>query len=156
MGEKINLGNKEAIAKIKELAEDVRICMFCTELSNSPFTTRPMALQEVDESGNLWFLSSSESNKNFEIKADEKVQLVFAKTSDSHYLSVFGSAYIYKDKDKIEEMWSPIAKAWFEEGKDDPKLTVIRVSPEDSYYWDTKDGRMISLLKIAVAAGSGE
>lgn len=156
MGEKINLGNKEAIAKIKELAEDVRICMFCTELSNSPFTTRPMALQEVDEYGNLWFLSSSESNKNFEIKADEKVQLLFSKTADSHYLSVFGSAYIYKDKNKIEEMWSPIAKAWFEEGKDDPKLTVIRVSPEDSYYWDTKDGRMISLLKIAVAAVTGK
>ena len=68
MGDKINLASKEAIAKIKELAEDVRVCMFCTELSNSPFTTRPMALQDVDEYGNLWFLSSSESNKNFEIK----------------------------------------------------------------------------------------
>ena len=111
MGEKVNLGNKEAIAKLKELAEDVRICMFCTELSKSPFSTRPMALQEVDEYGNLWFLSSSESDKNFEIKKDEKVQLLFSKTSDSHYLNVFGAAYIYKDKDTIEEKWSPMAKA---------------------------------------------
>ena len=84
MGDKINLANNEAIAKLKELAEDIRICMFCTELSKSPFSTRPMALQEVDEYGNLWFLSSSESDKNFEIKKDEKVQLLFSKTSDSH------------------------------------------------------------------------
>jgi general stress protein 26 len=156
MGDKINLENKEAIAKIKELAEGAGICMFCTELSKSPFSTRPMALQEVDEYGNLWFLSSSESNKNFEIKSDDKVQLLFSKMSDSHYLSIFGSAYIYKDKDKIEEMWSPIAKAWFKGGKDDPKVTVIRVNPEDTYYWDTKNGKMVSLLKIAVAVVTGK
>ncbi len=53
MGDKINLGNKEAIAKIKELAEGARIGMFCTDLSNQPFSTRPMAIQEVDEQGNL-------------------------------------------------------------------------------------------------------
>ena len=156
MGDKINLGNKEAIAKIKELAEGARIGMFCTDLSNQPFSTRPMAIQEVDEQGNLWFISSADSNKNFEIKADEKVQLLFSKTADSHYLSVFGSAYIYKDQSKIEEIWSPMAKAWFKDGKDDPKVTVIRVSPEESYYWDTQNGRMISLLKIAVAAVTGK
>ncbi len=129
--------------------------MFCTDLANQAFSTRPMAIQEVDEQGNLWFLSSADSNKNFEIKADEKVQLLFSKIADSHYLSVFGSAYIYKDQSKIEEMWSPMAKAWFKDGKDDPKVTVIRVSPEDTYYWDTKNGRMVSLLKIAVSAVTG-
>lgn len=155
MGEKIDLGNKEAIAKIKELAEGARIGMFCTDLANQPFSTRPMAIQEVDEQGNLWFLSSADSNKNFEIKADEKVQLLFAKTSESHYLSVYGSAHIYKDRDTIEEMWSPMAKAWFKDGKDDPKVTVIRVSPEETYYWDTKNGKMITLMKIAVSAVTG-
>ncbi len=49
-----------------------------------------------------------------------------------------------------------MAKAWFKDGKDDPKVTVIRVSPEESYYWDTQNGRMISLLKIAVAAVTGK
>ena len=156
MGDKINLANNEAIAKLKELAEDIRICMFCTELSKSPFSTRPMALQEVDEYGNLWFLSSSESDKNFEIKKDEKVQLLFSKTSDSHYLTVFGTAAIYRDQDTIEEMWRPMAKAWFKEGKDDPKVTVIRISPEESYYWDTKNGKMITLMKIAVSAVTGK
>lgn len=156
MGELKNLENKEAIAKLKELAEDVRVCMFCTELGKSPFSTRPMALQEVDEYGNLWFISSAESNKNFDIKADEKVQLLFAKITDSHYLTVYGSAKIYTDKSKIEEMWTPIAKAWFEDGKDDPNVTIIRVSPEDVYYWDTKYGRIVYLLKAAVSAIVGK
>lgn len=156
MGEVKNLNNNEAVAKLKELAEDIRVCMFCTELGKVPFSTRPMALQEVDESGNLWFISSAESNKNFEIKADEKVQLLFSKLSDSHFINVFGSAYIYTDKNTIEDKWTPMAKAWFEDGKDDPNVTIIRVAPEDVYYWDTKYGKIVYLIKAAVSAIIGK
>lgn len=156
MGDLKNLSNEEAVAKLKKLAEDTRICMFCTDLSHVPFSTRPMSVQEVDEGGNLWFLSSSESNKNFEIRQDEAVQLLFANVADVEYLNVYGKAYIYKDKTTIEEKWSPMAKAWFTEGKDDPNLTVIRVQPEYVYYWDTKNGKMVTMLKIAAAAIIGK
>lgn len=62
-----------------------------------------MSLLETDNSGNLWFISSEESNKNFEIKDDRRVQLFFMNNSDSQYLSVYGMASIYKDKSTIEE-----------------------------------------------------
>ncbi len=155
MGDIKNLVSSEAAKKIKEMAEDIKICMFCTELLQLPITTRPMSVQEVDDKGNLWFISSKQSNKNFEILKDDRVQLFFSKMSDSHYLSVFGNATIYRDKSKIEEVWSPIAKAWFEEGEDDPDVTVIKVKPSDAYYWDTKEGKVITLFKIAAAAITG-
>ena len=139
-----NLTNQEAAKKIKELSEKARICMFCTELS----------LQETDESGNLWFISSETSNKNFEIKEDNRVQLYFMNNSDSEYLSVYGNAHIYKDKATIEDKWSPMANAWFD-GKDDPNVSIIRVEPKETYYWDTKAGKLVSLLSFAAAALSG-
>ncbi len=156
MGDHKNLSNEEAVAKLKKLAESIRICMFCTDLSHIPFSTRPMSVQEVDESGNIWFLSGADSNKNFEIKQDEEVQLLFANPSSTDYINVFGKAFIYKDKNTIENKWSPMAKAWFSEGKDDPNLTVIRVQPDYTYYWDTKSDKMISMLKIAVGAVIGK
>src|SRR6476469_890116 len=100
MGEFKDLTNNEAIEKLRELAEDVNICMFCTELTQLPISARPMSLQKVDDGGNLWFISSAKSNKNFEIRNDNKVQLFFSKMADSHYLSVYGEATIYKDKNK--------------------------------------------------------
>jgi general stress protein 26 len=72
-----------------------------------------MGLREVDDQGNLWFLSSKSSNKNFEIKQDNRVQLFFAKNSDSQFLSVYGNAKIYTDQSKIEEIFPLIANAWF-------------------------------------------
>lgn len=156
MGEIKHLNDNEAIAKLKELAERIGTCMFCTELTQAPFNTRPMALRQVDEAGDLWFISSASSNKNEEIKQDDKVQLLFAKNSSAHYLSVFGEADIYKNEDKMDELWTPIAKAWFEEGKHDPDATIIRVRPIESYYWDTIDGKIFTLIKIVTSAITGK
>ncbi len=155
MGEVKNLNREEATAKIKKLAESIRICLFCTDLNRQPIATRPMGVQEVDESGNLWFISSNSSNKNFEINEDNRVQLLFSQPSDSEFLSVYGVATIYNDQSTIEEVWSPMAKAWFEDGKQDPDVSVIRVTPSDAYYWDTKNGKTITLLKIAASAITG-
>ena len=150
-----NLNNTEALKKLKELSEKARICMFCTDLTSIPITVRPMSLQETDMDGNLWFISSDASNKNFQIAEDNRVQLLFMNNSNSEYLSVFGPAFIYKDKATIEDKWSNLANAWFEEGKEDPNVSIIRVAPQDTYYWDTKAGKLVSLISFAAAAVSG-
>ncbi|MEO6820308.1 MAG: pyridoxamine 5'-phosphate oxidase family protein [Ginsengibacter sp.] len=156
MGQTKNLHNEEAIKKIKELVDDIKTCMFCTEVQNLPFKTRPMATLEVDDEGNLWFMSSKESNKNDEIKTDDQVQLIYAKTGDSEFLSVSGKANIITDQQKIDELWSFYAKAWFQGGKEDPNITVIKVIPDNAYYWDTVHGKVVSLLKIAASVVSGK
>lgn len=142
----------ESIDKLRELAEDVQVCMFCTRLNELPIAARPMSVQEVDEQGNLWFISNARSNKNFEIAQDSQVQLFFSKMSNSHYLSVYGRASVLTSREIIEKHWTPMAKPWFEEGKDDPDVTVIRVTPSDAYYWDTKDGQAVMLFKMAARA----
>ncbi|WP_299181698.1 pyridoxamine 5'-phosphate oxidase family protein [uncultured Chryseobacterium sp.] len=149
-----NLTHLEAIKKIQELSTKAGICMFCTELEKVPINSRPMTLKEADDSGNLWFISSEASNKNFEIKEDRRVQLFFMNNGDSQYLSVYGIASIYTDQATIEEKWSAMAKPWFE-GKDDPNISIIRVEPKESYYWDTKAGKLVTLLSFVAAAITG-
>ena len=147
-----DLDNKEAVEKIISLVKEIKTGIFVTELTKTPLQSRPMSIQDIDDKGNLWFISSANSNKNFEILKDNQVQLFFANNSSSQYISIYGSASIYRDQSIIDELWSPVAKAWFEEGKNDPNVTVIKVVPSDAYYWDTKDGKVISLLKMAGSA----
>ncbi len=156
MGEVKDLAAEPAIKKLKELAEDIRICMFCTKTEEQPFETRPMGTQQVDSDGNFWFFSAAGSHKNYEIKENEQVQLIYSKVADSHYLSVSGRATINRDKKKIDELWDKMAEAWFKEGKEDPSLTLICVKPDSAYYWDTLNGKMITLIKIAISAVSGK
>ena len=147
-----NLYSNEAIDKLKSLIDGNKIAIFCTELTKLPIQSRPMAVQEVDDEGNLWFISSENSNKNCEIKKDDDVQLFFSNSANSQFLSFYGHATIYTDPEKIEEIWNPVAKAWFEDGKEDQDISVIKVSPKDVFYWDTKDGKIISIFKMAGAA----
>jgi len=150
-----NLTHQEAIDKFKELIKHQPTCLFTTLLTQVPLTTRPMGVQQVCDQGNFWFLSSSESDKNAEIAIDDRVQLFFLNTSDYEFLSVYGKASITRDKQKIDELWSDIAKAWFD-GKEDPRVTVLKVTPEEGFYWDTKNGKLVSMIKILASAVTGK
>jgi general stress protein 26 len=152
-----DLRGPAADKKIKELAEKAETCFFCTQLTtNEPLKTRPMSVQKVDDDGTLWFLSASDSHKNAEISADPRVQLLFQGSKHSDFLSVYGQATISRDRAKIDELWEPILKTWFTEGKDDPRITVIRVDPLEGYYWDTKHGNAVAFAKMAVGAVLGK
>ncbi len=156
MGEVKNLGRNEAVDKLKELAEKIKVCMFCTKLGSPIISTRPMTITSVDDDGKLWFLSSGDSNKNADISKDERVQLIFADPGSSRFLSIYGEADILTDNKSIETAWTPLAKAWYPGGKDDIFVTAIKVHPIEAHYWDTKNGKMISLIKMAAAAITGE
>ncbi|WP_338769808.1 pyridoxamine 5'-phosphate oxidase family protein [Bernardetia sp. ABR2-2B] len=156
MSEVKNLIAKEAIDKMKEVVKDQRICMFATQLAKAPFSVCPMTAQEVSDDGHILFLSAADSDHNEKILLDPRVQLTFSNVSNSEFLSVYGKATISKNKEKIDKIWDPLAKAWFPNGKDDVNLTIIEVFPEDAYYWDTKDGKVVSMLKIVASAMTGE
>lgn len=151
------LNGTEAIEKIKELTQKASTCFFCTKLrSNDSFSTRPMSVQQVDDEGNLWFLSAADSNKNAELIAEPQVQLLFQGSPHSDFLSLYGTASINKDKAKIKELWHPMIKAWFTEGVDDPRITVLKIVPEQGYYWDTKHAMVIAFAKRLVGAAIGK
>ena len=151
---KENLSSEEAIKKLKELAEGAGNCFFTTKINESTPHTRPMALQEVCDQGNLWFISSSESHKNEEISDDARVQLYFQNNSSYEYLYVLGTASIHKDKELIDKYWTSFANAWFD-GKDDPRVTIIKVKPIDSYYYETKDNKVVAMAKMLFVAATG-
>jgi general stress protein 26 len=156
MSDTKDLRKDEGIKKMKELAMAAKICHFVTDLGTKPLNSRPMSTQDVDDEGNFWFFSPKSSNKNEEIDEDPDVQLLYSNSGNSEYLSVYGIAEVIRDRSKVDELWSPIVKAWFNEGKNDPELTLIRVRPSNAYYWDTKNNKMVQLIKIAAGAIAGK
>lgn len=149
-----NLSNTEAKKKIKELAESIEFTMMATDMKKEPFHVVPMSTKKVDDEGNIWFLSNKTSEHNKNIERNKKAQLIYADKGSNEFLSVYGSATINTDRNKIKDLYGKADDAWFD-GEDDPNVTVIKIEPEDAYYWDTKNGKIISLLKIASSAITG-
>ena len=72
------------------------------------------------------------------------------------FLMLDGHATISRDKERIDELWSPIMKTWFTEGKEDARITVICVTPTSGYYWDNKHGSLVAATKMVIGAAIGK
>ncbi len=150
-----DLRGSEAVKKLKELND--KSCFFCTRIqTGTSFNTRPMSVQQVDDEGNFWVLSANDSYKIADIEADPAVQMLFQGASYSDFITLYGKAVISSDKAKINELWSPLLKTWFTEGIDDPRICVVRVTPSEGYYWDTKHGQLVAFMKQIAGAAIGK
>lgn len=146
-----DLGAGAAVDKIKQIVNKSKACFFCTSVSAGSHT-RPMSVQQVDNEGNLWFLSSDDSHKNLELTEDPTVKLYFQGFEHSDFLQIDGIGTISRDKEKIKELWQFIVGNWFTKGIEDPRITVIKVRPTDGYYWDTKHSNTVAGIKMFFGA----
>lgn len=151
-----NLQQEEAVRKFKKLVEEIGVCMFITNHRNEHEHTRPMRVTEVEEGGVLWFYTDIRSIKVEEVNTDNTVHLTFAHPGKESYLDVWGSAEVITDRQLIKEKWSAINKAWFPKGSDDPNAALLKVTPQECYYWDSEAGKMVQFIKMAVAAVTGK
>jgi general stress protein 26 len=148
-----DLRGQDAVQKIKEMVEQAENCFFCSAVATGASNgDRPMNVRQVDDEGNLWFLSASDSRKNQELELDPSVKLYFQGSKHSDFMQLNGQATISRDREKIEELWSKLVETWFTEGKDDPRVTVIKVTPTEGYYWDTKHGMAVAGVKMLIGA----
>lgn len=152
-----NLQNEQALEKFKSLVKDINICMFITNTRDDANThTRPMATVDVEDDGTLWFYTDIRSIKVEEVEAQQNVHLVYAHPGKSSYLDVWGTASVVTDKKKIKDKWTPMVKVYFSQGTDDPNLALLKVKPEDCYYWDNETGKMVYFLKAAASIVTGQ
>ncbi|MEX5746864.1 pyridoxamine 5'-phosphate oxidase family protein [Massilia sp. X63] len=154
---RLDLSGREAVQRLKELAQDADSCFFVTRGGLGPSRgVRPMSVREADDAGQLWFLSAADSHKNAEIAADPAVTLYFQKNAHAGFLELDGHAEVLTDRRRIKELWNFMLKTWFTEGEDDPRITVIRVIPRRGYYWDNKHGDAVAGAKVVVGAVLGK
>jgi len=146
---------EESIKKVNDLIKDVQIAMLTT-IDGGVLRSRPMQTQEAEFNGDLWFFTSTDTHKTDEIEKDARVNVSYASPASNTYVSVSGTASLVSDKEKIEELWNPILKAWFPKGLDDPTLILLKVSVEQAEYWDSTSSTVVQIVGFVKALVTGE
>lgn len=153
---KENLQGSEALTKLRELVDKIDIGMLCTYPGDDGYVhSVPMSRQEIDEQGNIWYLFSANSETYKNLQRDKKISILFAHVGDYNFLSINGIAAISRDEARIDKYWNKFVESWFEKGKDDPNIRVLKVNVEDAQYWDNKTNKLFTLIKVAASAISG-
>lgn len=148
--------NEKNIAILKEKVEEVRICIFTTISPDDEFASRPMATAKVEDDGSIWFFTNEYSPKSAQISKDDNVALGYSNPSSNTYITVNGKAELVDDKTRKEAYFSPPVKAWFPDGVDDPKLILIKVTPESAEYWDGSSSKVVVAFNMLKAIVTGD
>jgi general stress protein 26 len=137
--------------RVWKLIEKIGFCMLSTR-DGDDIRARPMAAHPKRDENAIYFLTDAASHKEEEIRRSPNVGLAFADAGDQKYVSVTGRAEIANDRQKIKELWSIPAKAWWDNA-DDPSIRVLKVTPKDAEYWDSP-GTVLSYVKMLAAVVS--
>jgi general stress protein 26 len=141
------------IATIARLISSSKIALVTTQTAAGDLHSRPLAVQEAEFDGDLWFFTQHPSEKTDDIAANPKVNAAFE--SGKGYLSIAGTATVVRDPAKIDELWSKNVEAWFPEGKDDPTVALLKIEAESAEFWSIDEPQVVTLFKVAKAAVTG-
>jgi len=150
------MDHNQDIQKLRDLMKDVRMCMFTTIDNDGSLRSRPMALQQAEFDGDLWFFTGKGTEKTGEVRRHSEVNVSFAQPDDNKYVSISGKGIMVDDRAKAKELWNPAYKAWFPKGLDDPDLTLLKVNVEKAEYWDSPGGVVTYLVGFVKAMATGK
>lgn len=143
------------IDHVWKLINDIPVAMVVThEGQGQNMRARPMAVRPAREEGAIYFLTDADTPKAHEIQRNESVCLALSDNKRQKYVSISGHAEMIDDRGRVKKYWSVYDKAFWPD-KDDPRIRVLRVTPQSAEFWEG-DGRVVTAVKLVAAIASGE
>ena len=139
--------------KVADLIRGHRMAMLTTTAPDGTLISRPMALQEVEFDGDLWFFAERSSRKLTHIAVNPQVNVTIA--GGSTWVSLTGNASVVEDQAKKKELWNTVVEAWFPAGPESDDVVLLLVTGDSAQYWDTPGGRIASVISLAKAKVTG-
>lgn len=97
--------------------------------------SRPMTAQiEGDAGGPIWFFTASDNAVVQKLGEGHRAIAAFASKDHELFASIKGNLSLDNNRAVIERLWNPFVAAWYE-GKDDPRIALLRLDAEHAEIW---------------------
>lgn len=131
------------------MADEAEIeARFWKELKASPFLmlgldgvrdghTQPMTAQldSKEDKGPLYFFTSNDNGLVMSLGQSSRAIATFTGKGHDLFASIHGNLSVHNDRAVIDRLWNAYVEAWFEGGKTDPKVTLLRLDLEKAAIW---------------------
>ena len=144
------------IDRVWTLLEDISVAMVVThEGQGRNMRSRPMAARPAREEGAIYFLTDVDSPKAGEIRRDETICLALADHKSKKIPLDYRSRGDHRRPAiRIKQIWSIYDKAFWPD-ENDPRIRILRVTPESAEFWEGA-GAIATAVKLIAASVSGE
>ncbi len=102
---------------------------------------RPMTAQLEENgwdgdtyTGPIWFFTSTDNDLAKGIGTGARAMAHFASKGHDVWATLHGTLTTTRDRATIDRLWNRYVAAWYE-GKDDPKIVLIRLDAQEAQIW---------------------
>jgi general stress protein 26 len=109
---------------------------------------QPMTHFPDADLGSIWFVSSTGTDLVQSLGLGEDADYVLISDENGIYASLRGKLYHVQNDAKLNELWSPVVAAWFEGGREDPQVALLRFDPEVADVWASAKSSVSFGIKV--------
>ncbi len=119
---------------------------FWKDLKSAPFVmlglvgardghTQPMTAQFEGESGPLWFFAAKDNSLIEGLGQSNRAIAAYVSKGHDLFGAIHGTLSVDTNEATIDRLWNPHVEAWFEGGRNDPKLALLRLDTDKAEFW---------------------
>ena len=116
---------------------------------------RPMTAQLDGERGPIWFFTVKDNAIVKNLGKSNRAIATFASDGNALFATVHGNVSLDTNRATIDKLWNRYVAAWFQGGKDDPKLALLRLDPEKAEIWEDASS-IVAGIKLTFGADPKE
>ncbi|WP_208351440.1 pyridoxamine 5'-phosphate oxidase family protein [Pseudaestuariivita rosea] len=150
----IERAEDDPVGQLWDQLDNVRAGMLGIDHSDQHF--QPMTHFIDREAECLWFITASDTDLVRAIGQGATAHYNAMGDNHDYHACLRGTIIQSSDTEKLDELWSVAAAAWFEEGREDPKVTLLQMTLRDGAIWASEGNAMIVGWKMIKAAMTSE
>jgi general stress protein 26 len=120
--------------------------------ADSQLHFQPMAPHLDRENAQIWFFAKKSSDLVRATGEGRRAHFIVIGRDHDFHASATGTLEQIHDPEAIDRYWSVITSAWFESGKLDPNLIMLRLSLKDASIWASANNPVVFGWQIAKAS----
>ena len=160
---KTGTSKAERIKEFYALVDDIKLAMLVTQTPDGAIVSRAMQTQKRRPGVDLWFVTSTETEKVAELKAHPEVNVAYVDNGSREWVSVSGVATISQDRALIQQLYQADWKAWFPENggamdgsANDPRIVIVDIEANTVTYLKGTDSKPVAMFKVMRAMATGK
>jgi general stress protein 26 len=97
---------------------------------------RPMTANVIGQNKPIWFFTSSDNVIVKKLGASNRAIATFTARDHKLFATMHGTLALETDRAMIDRLWNKYVATWYEGGKSDPKLRLLRLHAERAEIWE--------------------
>lgn len=112
---------------------------------------QPMTHFSDREGAEIWFITSAQTDLVRAVGLGARAHYCVMVPAGDFYACLSGTLEQSGDRAKLDELWSTVTSAWFEKGREDPDVALLKFALHEAAIWTSTDSSVNFGLEIARA-----